>query len=262
MAKRQKGRLFIGTSNVVVPGNKLTFPEEYKEKTRLHYYASLFTSVEVNSSFYKLPLPSTFKKWSEDVNPGFRFSFKASKTITHCKDLNFQSEDIPLFLDAAQHAGETKGPILIQFPGKITVEYYNKVESILEQMGMHSPDQDRKLAVEFRHPSWYVREVEELLLEHDATMVLQDIPKSRRSEPIQHAPFIYIRMHGIEGNYRGSYDDSILEGYAGRIRKWAAEGLDVYCYFNNTMGAAFENARSLQAMLNIIPGKPVKRSSQ
>ena len=66
-AKQQPGILRIGTSNIVVPGTKQTFPEAFRIKSRLHYYASLFNTLEVNSSFYKVPMASTFEKWSLDV---------------------------------------------------------------------------------------------------------------------------------------------------------------------------------------------------
>lgn len=83
MTKKKRGELRIGTSNVVLPFNKSKFPEEFKQKTRLGYYASLFNTVELNSTFYKLPMARTFGKWASEVPEDFRFSIKLWKEITH-----------------------------------------------------------------------------------------------------------------------------------------------------------------------------------
>ncbi|RYY67470.1 MAG: DUF72 domain-containing protein [Chitinophagaceae bacterium] len=249
MAKAKAGNIFIGTSNVVLPGNKTLFPSEHQDKSRLQYYALLFNSVEINSSFYKVPLPKTFEKWAADVPPGFQFSIKVPKTVTHAKELRYNPADLDYFLTAAERAGIKKGPLLIQFPGKITVDYYGQVETILEQVRRQSADVHCKMAVEFRHSSWYVGETMELLDEYEASLVIHDMPKSKPPDINRKAPFVFLRMHGPAGDYRGSYGDEVLEKYAKQIRSYVKKGKDVYCYFNNTIGAAFDNARALQALL-------------
>jgi len=243
----KKGNIFIGTSNIVIPGNKQSFPEAFKDKSRLNYYASIFNTVEINSSFYKVPLPSTFEKWSNDVSLGFKFSTKLWKNITHVKELNYEARDIDRFLSAAEKAGNTRGPLLLQFPGKIGIDYYHKVENILEQINAF--DQKWPMAVEFRNTDWYVNETMELLDEYHASLVLHDIPKSRNAQLNKKAKMVYMRFHGIAGDYRGSYDATELKKYAALIRQWAGKGKDVYAYFNNTIGAAYENARLLQELV-------------
>lgn len=246
MKTKKAGIVYIGTSNIVVPGNKQSFPPAFKDKSRLHYYASLFNTVEINSSFYKVPMPATFEKWAADVPPGFKFSIKLWRNITHAKDLGFILSDIDSFLTAADKAGKQKGPLLIQFPGKITIDHYNKVAAILERVDVHSSD--CKMAVEFRHTSWYINETMELLDEYKASLILHDMPKSKNMQLNKKAKFVYLRFHGVAGDYRGSYSDAALKHYARLIKTWAAQGKEVYAYFNNTIGAAFENARSLQKL--------------
>ena len=245
-AKQQPGILRIGTSNIVVPGTKQTFPEAFRIKSRLHYYASLFNTLEVNSSFYKVPMASTFEKWSMDVPENFQFTIKLWKEITHVKNLQSDLDKIELFLKAAGHIGNKKGCLLVQFPGKITLEYFNEVEAILRKiMEHHDPNPWRK-AIEFRHPSWYTGETMEMLDEYDASIVLHDIPKAKNLDLNKKAAFIYIRFHGPKGDYRGSYSDDFLNEKYGQIRGWQKSGKDVYAYFNNTMGNALENAFTLQ----------------
>ncbi|PZR26091.1 MAG: DUF72 domain-containing protein [Citrobacter freundii] len=247
MAK--KGRIFIGTSNVVVPGNKTSFPPDFRSKSRLHYYASIFDSVEINSSFYKIPLARTYERWTAEVPDDFRFSLKLSKEVTHIKDLKGDLSVIEKFMQSAKAIGKKKGCLLIQFPGKITLDYYEKVETILQQIQSHDPDNEWNKAVEFRSNTWYTGETRDLLNEFGATMVLHDIPKSKNSEVYGKANFIYQRFHGPKGDYRDSYSDQFLKDRATEIKNWSKQGKEVYIYFNNTIGSAYENAIDLKDLL-------------
>ena len=85
MIKQSNGILRIGTSGIVVPGNKLSFPAAFQHKSRLNYYSSLFNTLEINSTFYKVPMQSTFEKWSLDVPEQFQFTIKLWREITHVK---------------------------------------------------------------------------------------------------------------------------------------------------------------------------------
>ena len=78
-----------------------------------------------------------------------------------------------------------------------------------------------------------------------AIVVCHDMPASGTMTPATYGNFIYIRFHGVRGDYKGSYAMSLLHEYAGRIRSWLAEGKDVYAYFNNTIGDAAANLRTL-----------------
>jgi uncharacterized protein YecE (DUF72 family) len=248
MSKHPKGILKIGTSNITLPGNRSTFPPAFQQKSRLHYYASLFNTLEVNSSFYKLPMPATFEKWSNDVPKNFRFSLKLWKEITHVKDLKIDLKKIDQFFSAANFIGDKKGCLLIQFPGKINLGYYRQIEKILHRIQRVNHLQPWKVVVEFRNADWYVSETMELLDEYNSSFVLHDIKKGKNQDVNKNADVVYIRYHGPQGDYRGSYPDSFLLEQAGKIKRWLISGLDVYAYFNNTIGNAFENARTLMAM--------------
>lgn len=65
---------YSGTSNIVVPIKQADYPSEYSGASRLRYYDSLFSSVEINSSFYKVPKAVTVEKWRESVPAQFRFT--------------------------------------------------------------------------------------------------------------------------------------------------------------------------------------------
>jgi len=251
------GKLRIGTSNGHIPGNKSSFPPAFQLKSRLQYYSSLFNTIEVNSCFYKTPLRSTYEKWAKDVPDDFQFTLKLTKDITHVKELKGDLACMDNFLHAAAGAGNKKGCLLIQFPGKINLEHYTQVENILEQLRVHDPGHEWRTAIEFRNESWYVGETNELLNEYNATMVLHDFSKAKISAFEGKANFVYMRFHGPTGNYRESYSDRVLDEKAKMISGFLETGRDVYAYFNNTAGSAFENAIYLQSRFNRDVSEPI-----
>jgi uncharacterized protein YecE (DUF72 family) len=249
MNPKGRGIFRIGTSGIVVPGGKESFPEAFRQKSRLNYYSSLFNTIEINSTFKKLPQPATFNKWVEDVPEHFKFTIKLWNEVTHVKQLVSHLDKINVFLEAARAVGHKKGCLLIQFPGKITIEYFNKVEEILFRIQEADSQNEWSKAVEFRNNSWYIRETFELLDYTSSSLVLHDMPKSANSRLNNGASFVYFRYHGVNGDYRGSYSEAFLKLQSETIKQRLDEGKDVYAYFNNTMGSAFDNAMSLRQMV-------------
>jgi uncharacterized protein YecE (DUF72 family) len=241
------GKIRIGISNGHMPGNKLSFPPAYQRKSRLNYYSSMFNTIEVNSSFHKTPLRSTYEKWAADVPEDFQFTLKLTRETTHIKNLNGDLRSIDNFLQAATGIGNKKGCLLIQFPSKISLEHFTQVENIFEQLRLRDPDEEWRKGIEFRNKSWYVGETTELLNEYNATMVLHDFSKAKLSTLLGNPNFVYLRFHGPTGNYKESYCDRVLDEKAEVITAFLQTGRDVYAYFNNTAGNAFENARYLQS---------------
>ncbi len=204
MENVNKKVLKIGTSGLVLPvPNKLSFPEGFREGSRLTYYASLFNSIEVNSSFYKVPMPATFAKWSAEVPEDFQFTVKLWRGITHEKDFHFTPIDINRFMFAANHIGAKKGCLLIQLPASTHAIRIGQLERLLERVLQADPGHTWKTTVEFRHRSWYKPEVDELLARYHAARVLQDMPDSRVMTLAGNTSFVYLRFHGPAGDYKG-----------------------------------------------------------
>ena len=237
---------FSGTSGLDLPVPKTQYPPEFQEKSRLQYYASLCNSLEVNSIFYKLPRASTITNWAQSVPDDFRFTCKISKTITHARELRFDKKDVEDFMAAVENVGEKKGCLLAQFPPSLKINMLDRLQNLLETLGEAIQYTSWKLAVEFRDPSWYEREVYEILEEYNATLVIQDIAKSATPVEDVNSDVIYLRFHGPEPRYRGSYSDDVLKRYAGLIYQWLGGKKTVYAYFNNTVGPAFENMQRLK----------------
>ncbi len=241
---------YSGTSNIVLPvANKSLYPEAFLDKTRLTYYASLFNSLEVNSSFYKIPMAKTVAKWVTEVPDDFRFTFKLWKGITHNKELVFNPDDITRFFDVIGAAGNNKGSVLVQFPPSLVCNM-KQLHYLLSHLQVADPKNTWDIAVEFRNKSWYNEHVYELLAQYKMAMVIHDLPASATPITATEASFIYLRFHGPESGYRGSYEEDVLSEFAEYIKEWLADGKTVYTYFNNTAGAAVHNLITLNNLVD------------
>jgi uncharacterized protein YecE (DUF72 family) len=130
---------------------------------------------------------------------------------------------------------------LIQFPSKITADYFKQVAAILKKTA--AGNGHWQLCAEFRHPSWYTAKAFSMLARYNTSIVLHDMPTAAISNPDTQARVLYYRFHGPAGDYKGSYSKAKLDSYVADIKLSLIAGKDVYVYFNNTMGSAFANAQ-------------------
>jgi uncharacterized protein YecE (DUF72 family) len=250
MKKDTPAGYYSGTSGLLLPvRNKLFYPEEFKEKSRLCFYASLMNSIEINSSFYKVPMASTIEKWANETPQDFRFTFKLSKAITHNKGLAFDPAALRSFMETISFAGAKRGCLLVQFPPSVRIADFKQLLFLISSLRGYDPDNNWNITLEFRHVSLYCDQVYSLLEAYGMGMVIHDKPPAITPMLETNLRFVYLRFHGPEGSYRGSYEDDILYEYAGYIRDWIAEGKIVYSYFNNTMGEAIANLFTLKNLV-------------
>jgi uncharacterized protein YecE (DUF72 family) len=251
MEQELKGNFYSGISGLVLPvPNKSLYPPEFKDKSRLCYYASLFNSIEVNSSFYKVPMANTVKKWLDEVPQSFRFTYKLWREVTHNKNLLFNPDDVYRFMQVIDNAGEKKGSLLIQFPPSIMIDAMLQLDKLLMTIQEANPGRQWDVAVEFRNRSWYHDDVYQMLDNYHTAMVIQDMPASLTPMVDMDCEFVYLRFHGPNGGYRGTYSDDFLYEYAQYINDWRLDGKTVYAYFNNTMGEAVKNLMVLNDYVN------------
>jgi uncharacterized protein YecE (DUF72 family) len=241
---KSDGLIHIGTSGWHYSHWKGSFyPEGLADFLMLQEYAGHFLTVEINNSFYRLPAAGTFEEWREAVPSGFVFAVKASRYITHMKKLKDTEQAVSLLLERARFLAEKLGPILFQLPPRWSLDI-DRLRSFLELL-----PKGYRYAFEFRDPSWFAPEVYEALSGIGAAFCIFDLngmlsPKEVTSD------FVYIRLHGPDGPYRGKYESETLAGWAGAISTWRREGRDVYCYFDNDeAGYAPQDALRLLNML-------------
>ena len=254
--RSESPRLWIGTSGLILPvPNKQALPPAWHDRPRISYYATLFNSIEVNSSFYKIPLPATFARWAAEVPDEFRYTVKLWRGISHIPDLLFDPAEVRRFLEAANCLAQKRGCLLIQLPPRLTAKASGQLESLLDLVRGSCGNGCWKMAVEFRHRSWYSAEVDAILSGHATGRVLHDMPSSAVAElpPDQAAiPFVYLRFHGPKGDYKGGYEHPVLAAWAERIALWLSQKKEVYVYFNNTIGDALADLAKLQSLLPVV----------
>jgi uncharacterized protein YecE (DUF72 family) len=242
-----RGRIFIGTSgwNYRHWGGGIFYPRDRSQKEWLAFYARQFSTVELNSTFYRLPPRETFAKWAKGVPASFVFAVKASRFITHIKRLKEPEESIKLFLSHLSPLRKKLGPVLFQLPPQMKAD----PQRLRGLIGCFKNRRGLRVVLEFRHESWLTEEVYTLI--HDAgwSICLADWPDFGREIPLL-GPFCYVRRHGTTALYAGCYSDQQLNEDAKFAAKLAKQGKDVYIYFNNdAKGYAVKNARTLIAMI-------------
>lgn len=223
----------------------------------LEHYASLFDTVELNSTFYRLPPPETFAAWASRVPDHFRFAVKASRYLTHMKRLRDPAEPLDRLLSSAQHLGHRLGPLLYQLPPRWMPDI-DRLTGFLETLPSHTPGFDGPKigpldhVIEFRHEVGVTDAVLTLLRQHRVGLCLHDMPGGPLGVAARAvtSPTIYVRFHGATGRYSGRYPDRVLDEWAEFLRAHLADGCRVHAYFNNDMDAqAPEDARRLHARL-------------
>jgi len=242
---------YSGTSGLLLPvANKQAYPAEFRESSRLQYYSSLFNSMEINSTFRKIPMQRTVQRWTREVPADFRFTFKMPEAISHARGLKYPPDILYRFLEAITNADTHAGCILLQFPRSFTAEDPDAVYELLRLTRENISDK-WDLAVEFRDLSWYRKPVIKQMKRYQATYVTHDWHSTKHELPqIITGSTVYIRFHGPEKGYRGSYSHDTLSQYAMQIKNWLKKKLRVYVYFNNTLGEAMTNLQLLNSMMN------------
>jgi uncharacterized protein YecE (DUF72 family) len=222
------------------------YPEGLPQKRWFEHYASEFDTVEINASFYRLPLASTFVGWREKAPSGFRYSVKVNRFITHMKKLLDCEEVVDQFAALARSLGDKLGPLLYQLPPGLH-KNIERLDAFLARL-----PRDLEHVVEFRHKSWYDEEVLALLDRNDIGFVTHDL-KGWKSPRWASGRTAYIRFHGSAGKYWGRYTNEELLGWTDWIVEQASSGRSVWCYFNNDIhGHAIEDARTLKSMVGQI----------
>lgn len=219
------------------------YPEDISADEMLPFYAENFVSVEINSTFYKLPDKEVVKSWRNQTPENFLFAVKANRYITHMKNLKDAEKPVERLIQTVVLLGDKLGPILFQFPTRwhVNLDRLKKFMRVLPE--------GYRYVFEMRHPSWYQKEVINVLRRANAALCIQDI--SGETSPLKDtADFMYIRFHGPEGKYQGRYQKNVIEKWGKQIKDWNKKDKTVYAYFNNDYQAhAIYNAKELKTLL-------------
>lgn len=243
-----QARLYVGTSGWSYPhwaGGRF-YPRGLKPGDWLAYLSQHFATVEVNSTFYRLPSDTTVRRWRTVTSPGFRFAVKLWRMITHQKKLADCDDLLRDFFSVADGFGAKRGPLLVQLPPSLHKDL-QRLDAFLVRLRAAMRRRHWRVAVEFRHQSWDDAETRALLDTHHAAACLADMERCPFTSA-NDVDFVYVRRHGPGGRYRGCYSGQQIAADAAQVRAWLAAGKDVYVYYNNDVGGhAVDNARQLLA---------------
>jgi uncharacterized protein YecE (DUF72 family) len=218
----------IGCSGWNYASWKDEFYEGKPAREWLRHYARHFDTVEVNNTFYRLPLTTSVARWVEETPPDFLLAVKASRYLTHVKRLTDLGEGLRRYYERLEPLVRSPklGPVLWQLPGN----FRRDDERLAATLQVLPPGRH---CFEFRHASWFVEPIYELLRKHDAALVIGDRPEVHDFQT--HEPttdWTYVRFHYGSRGRRGNYSESELEEWARRFESWRRE-VEVFAYFNN-----------------------------
>lgn len=214
----------------------------------LPFYAQHFNTVEINSSFYHMPLDSSLNNWYKITPPGFNFTLKGNRFITHMKKLNVDQELTELvyvFQQKAYLLKDKLGCILWQLPGSFRADV-KKLEEFCKLLDASIPH-----VFEFRHSSWFTPEILEILKIHNASLCILSAPGNLPEMVETTSNIAYIRFHGINGWYNDNYSNEQLDTWAQKIKNLKVDQL--YAYFNNDFnGFAVHNGLYFSQQMELI----------
>jgi len=250
----KKATIYIGTSGWHYDDwRELFYPADVTGYHELTFHARHFSTVENNSSFYRIAGEATYKTWDRMAPEGYVFSLKLNKEITHTYRLELNDivrQKITYILSSTQVLNNKRGALLIQLPASFQVDIA-KLHAFLDYFTTAVREQEHPfdIAIEFRNKQWFTDETYALLGKYNVALVAGDSsrwPGIRRLT----ADIAYIRMHGPEKLFASSYTESQLTELARYVRSLEAKTKRIYIYFNNDFhGYALKNASMLQQLL-------------
>lgn len=218
-------KLYVGTSGFAYkPWKGRFYPADISEKEMLRFYAGVFNSVEINSSFYRIPDKSSLERWASEVPAEFRFAFKAPQKITHILRLKNCEEVVKYFLETVSVHQARLGPLLFQLPGNFKVDL-DRLKSCLDLI-----PREFRIAFEFRNATWFQPEVFALMRERNAALCIAEADDDFEVPFTPTADWGFLRLRRLD------YDEAAIAGWAKRVlqQNWS----DAYVYFRHEDTAA------------------------
>lgn len=237
--------LHIGTCGWKYPHWKGRF---YDENLPIHnwldFYITRFETVELTTTFYRMPREWMLENWREKTPENFRFSVKAGQSLTQIQKLIDPKHAIETFMSRVNLLGSKVGPIIFQLPPEWEFSLQR-----LDDFLIALPDNHRYV-FEFRDRGWWNDEVYKILKRYNAAFCFFDFGGTVSPREIT-ADFIYIRLHGPGEAHNRQYDTTVLQEWKQSILDWRKQGIEVFCYFNNDLnGYAALDAERMVKLIN------------
>jgi uncharacterized protein YecE (DUF72 family) len=258
-------RIWLGTQGWSYPDWVGTFyPPGAKQQDWLPFYAGVFDSVEIDTTFYHPPRASVVRSWARHTPGAFRFAAKLPHAITHVAGLFAVDEAVAAFVQALEPLGEKLGPLLAQLPAGFVRD--DRHAQALARFLAGAPAHVR-FAVEFRHASWHVAETFETLRAHGAALAWTEWRTLPPATEVT-AEFLYLRWLGDREEI-ARYDRVVIDrtpsfqAWEGEVRRALPHVREVFGYFNNHWaGHSPASANTMKLRLGLVPVGPQQRWPQ
>lgn len=250
MVIKNSPKIFVGTSgyNYQHWSDGVFYPSSLPQNKWLEFYCKHFNSVELNVTFYRLPSKIVFLSWYKRTPKDFIFVIKGNRYITHIKKLKDVKEPLENFLSNIKPLINKIGCILWQL-------HPNFKKDIKKLINFHKNLDKLKLTklcqhcFEFRHQSWFDKEVYEILKEYNFAICIADSDRWPHQEIIT-SDFVYLRFHGGKQLYSSEYSESELKQWRDKAKDWLKNIKMLYAFFNNdAYGFAVKNALRFHQLL-------------
>jgi len=219
------------------------YPQDLPQRKWFDFYCEHFNTLELNVTFYRFPQLSFLQGWYAKSPDSFHFAVKAPRAITHYKKFNAVHDLLSSFYDTINNGLQTKlGPVLFQLPPSFSYDE-ERLERIINSL---SPAFNNVL--EFRHPSWWQKNVYDSLAAKHITFCSMSHP-ALPDDIVQNTNVVYYRFHGVPELYRSLYSKEFLNKVISTIKAntLIKEG---WFYFNNDVDvAAIYNAKEMIGMI-------------
>ena len=249
-------RVYVGTAGWSVA--LAVAPRTHAGQGGLARYADYFNAVEVNSTFYRLPRAQTVERWRDGTPPGFRFTVKVPRSITHEARLVGVDSEVAELCERVARFQRKVGALLIQLPASFEFD----APLVSQFFALLADSTPAPLVIEPRHPSWFGDEATRLLVDADVARAAADPACCPAAAlPLPSSRVVYFRWHGSPRMYFSAYLPEALAKLGAAVlaeRQSGGVRRDVYCFLDNTgLGAAAVNALSLKAEL-MRPAPPAR----
>jgi uncharacterized protein YecE (DUF72 family) len=202
------------------------YPPEAPVRAWLEHYADRFATVESNNAFYRLPERHTFEAWADRTPDDFVMAVKVSRFLTHIKRLADPEEPVARFVGRVAGLGGKLGPVLLQLPPQLRADP-DRLAAALDEF-----PPGIRVAVEFRHASWFSERVRGILADRGVALCLAD--RRRPLTPLwRTTDWTYLRFHEGRAAPRPCYGREALRSWAERLATEWRPADDIFVYFNN-----------------------------
>ena len=237
-----KQKTYIGCSGYYYnEWKEIFYPAGLPKNKWFGHYCTKFNTLEINSSFYRIPTLISLEKWYAESPSDFVFTIKAFKGITHFKKFVNCKNEIESFYALVQNGLKEKlGCILFQCPPSLHFSY-EKLNTIISSLSI-----PYKNVIEFRHKSWFIPQIFEAFNKNNIIFCGQSYPADIPETAIITSPTAYYRFHGKPVLYKSRYDIPQLKQIAEQLKN----APEKFIYFNNTWGeSALHNAQEMQDII-------------